>query len=330
MSKLVKEILFLKKGEQRALLIISLLLFTSLIFRTSILFNSAKEDQPDSDFIVQIEKLREEMEKLELKKTLEIGTVVKSTPALNPMYFNPNTVNRDTLIQMGFPPSATENLIRYREAGGRFRKPGDLRKIYGMDSLVYQAISGFILIEDASSKDSNVSGRQTKQAAWENKKGGASADHVVRSTAEHRAESYAAPSILMELNAADSMDLIKIRGIGPVYSSRIIRYRDLLGGFYSLDQLWDIYGMDSLKYEFLSASLYIDTSLVRCEDINKVSYHSLIRHPYFSRKQVEDLLHYRNFAGEIRELAELKTNQVLDSAGYEKIKHYLKCRINKF
>ena len=116
----------------------------------------------------------------------------------------------------------------------------------------------------------------------------------------------------------------------PVYSSRIIRYRALLGGFYSPQQLWEIYGMDSLKYIALTTSSYIDTTFIRRKDINEVSFSTLVRHPYFSRQEVSDLIHYRNYAGVIKELAELKANQVIDSTGYEKIKHYLKCGIVKF
>ena len=48
---------------------------------------------------------------------------------------------------------------------------------------------------------------------------------------------------VVELNSADSTTLRRVPGIGPVFASRIVRFRSLLGGFYTVSQLprglWD-------------------------------------------------------------------------------------------
>jgi len=325
-NKFLKELLFLKKGEQRALLVISLALFASLIFRAGVSRNSTREHVPDKEFLVHIDDLRKELKLLDQNRQQMAVTALSSSPIMEPSTFDPNKVSREALVVMGFPHRALANLIRYREAGGKFKKPEDLGKIYGLDSLSYAALIDFIVIEEVSVEPRYGAGRQAGLSSHgQRRKPGSDTQG-----SEGKWQISPKPVINMELNAADSIDLIRIKGIGPVYSSRIIRYRALLGGFYSLEQLWEIYGMDSLKFKFLSSSLYIDSSLIRRSDINEASFTSLVRHPYFTRQEVSDLIHYRNFAGEIKELTELKVNQVIDSTGYEKIKHYLKCRINKF
>src|SRR5665647_1059817 len=69
-------------------------------------------------------------------------------------------------------------------------------------------------------------------------------DTVFRSTF---AENKRARVNRLDLNSADSLHLLEIPGIGPVFASRIIRYRTLLGGYYAVDQLREVYGMRAVS-----------------------------------------------------------------------------------
>ncbi len=56
----------------------------------------------------------------------------------------------------------------------------------------------------------------------------------------------------LDLNRADSAALDALPGIGPWFASRILAYRDELGGYSFPEQLLDIYHFDREKYDGLS------------------------------------------------------------------------------
>lgn len=62
----------------------------------------------------------------------------------------------------------------------------------------------------------------------------------------------------LELNSATGQQLTHIPHIGEVTSQRIVQYRDLLGGYTSLEQLMDIKGIGQQTYEQISAYLYLE------------------------------------------------------------------------
>ncbi len=85
----------------------------------------------------------------------------------------------------------------------------------------------------------------------------------------------------IELNAADSAALVSLRGIGPYYAKRIMEFREKLGGSYaSVEQLLDIKGIDSTKFEGFVERVYIDSSLIKRIDLYTLPYDSLVAHPY--------------------------------------------------
>jgi len=68
----------------------------------------------------------------------------------------------------------------------------------------------------------------------------------------------------IELNKADSAELVKLRGIGPVLAKRIIRYRTSLGGkFHSVEELRNVYGLSEETFQSIKPYLWIDTLLLK-------------------------------------------------------------------
>ena len=95
---------------------------------------------------------------------------------------------------------------------------------------------------------------------------------------------------IVELNSADTLILQKIPGIGPAFSKRIVKYRNLLGGFYSITQLKEVYGIDEEKYAALCPWFKIDTALIQPININQSDFKTLIRHPYLDKEQTKSIL----------------------------------------
>lgn len=119
-----------------------------------------------------------------------------------------------------------------------------------------------------------------------------------RSYAYTPIEKYPAGTIL-ELNTADTTVLKKIPGIGTTFSNRIIKYRNLLGGFYSVTQLSEVYGIDEDRYQALKEWFTADPQLIRKRSLNTLPADSLYRHPYLSKPQARAILRQRQQKGKL-------------------------------
>ena len=128
---------------------------------------------------------------------------------------------------------------------------------------------------------------------------------------------------LMDLNTCDSAALEALPGIGPVLSVRIIRYRNLIGGFVSVGQLREVYGLPEETYNLISDRLSADSLLVRKIRINSAGYTELIRHPYFKRDDVTAILKYRELKGEIADIETMLDNNLISPETAQKIRGYL-------
>ena len=90
---------------------------------------------------------------------------------------------------------------------------------------------------------------------------------------------------IVELNSADTTILKKVPGIGSTFARRIIKYRNLLGGFYSVTQLSEVYGIDEERYEAMKSWFTVDVSLICQLHVNIMSSKKLSKHPYISYRQ---------------------------------------------
>ncbi len=130
-------------------------------------------------------------------------------------------------------------------------------------------------------------------------------------------------AVMININSADSIELQQIRGIGPVLSKRIVKYRYLLGGFVSREQLKEVYGIDDERYNQIENQFYTDTSGIRHMDLNKVDQYTLARHPYLNESQAGAIINYRKLKGSIAEPERLLEEYILDEEVYRKISPYL-------
>ena len=129
--------------------------------------------------------------------------------------------------------------------------------------------------------------------------------------------------ILVELNSADSLELISIKGIGPVYAHRILSYRKSLGGYYAKRQILEIYGMDQQQYENVEAYFTVDQSLIKRMNINSAEFKQLVSHPYLNYEQVRNILTFRDEVRPYQSIDELRNIELIDDTLFSKIANYL-------
>ncbi len=128
---------------------------------------------------------------------------------------------------------------------------------------------------------------------------------------------------VIDLNSCDSTALEKLPGIGPVLARRIIKYRNLLGGFAYVEQLKEVYGLRDSTYKLISDRLSADPAAVRRIDINKADFRQLIRLPYFEKYEVSSILKYRDLEGSIKNIDELVNNKLITAEKAGKIRAYV-------
>lgn len=128
---------------------------------------------------------------------------------------------------------------------------------------------------------------------------------------------------LLDINTCDSAALEALPGIGPVLAVRIIKYRKLIGGFVSVEQLREIYGLPVETFTLISSRLIADSPGIRKININKAEYRDLIRHPYFKKEEVAAILKYKELKGRITGINEMIENKLISEEAAGKIGPYL-------
>ncbi|MBR6423734.1 MAG: helix-hairpin-helix domain-containing protein, partial [Bacteroidales bacterium] len=147
--------------------------------------------------------------------------------------------------------------------------------------------------------------------------------YVVSDTLFARLEPYIEIPKL-ELNAADSVALVSLRGIGPYYARKILDYRDRLGGFYEIAQLREIEGIDEERFAGLADQIRVDTSMLRRIDLWHAPDSLLAQHPYLGPKGARSIVRYRTLYDSTRWTpADLVKERVLSEENIEKLKKYI-------
>lgn len=286
------------RGERNGLIILSAILALLILIRISIPLLPEKE--------ISGEKLRQ---LLVLTDSLKWVSGHETADSLFP--FDPNTMTEEAWQQTGLTRRQARTIINYRKAGGRFNTPEDLFRIYGLDSVWIRRVIPYIQIPKSSANSNdNFSGRQLAEKFPGNPGG-----REMRPQKIIRRKG--------EINRADTSELINLYGIGPVMARRIVSYRTRLGGFVSMEQLREVYGLRDDMYQALSEAYTCDSISVVKIHVNTASEKELATHPYLSRWNARSIIKYRQLHGTISRLDELKQNQVLPDSVYRKIVPYL-------
>lgn len=100
--------------------------------------------------------------------------------------------------------------------------------------------------------------------------------------------------VMLELNSADTLQLQELRGIGPGFARRIVKYREKLGGYYAKEQLMEVYGFTEELYGKVAPHITVDASKISKLDVNTLGIAELKQHPYISFYEAKAIVEYRN------------------------------------
>jgi competence ComEA-like helix-hairpin-helix protein len=207
-----------------------------------------------------------------------------------------------------------QRIENYRVAGGKFKVKSDLKKIYGMPDSLFIVLEPFIQI--AAGSIENRSKVELGQRS-------AFPTFAQPSKSSNLASEYN-EVVRVEINSADTLELRKLKGIGPSYSNRIVKYREALGGFVTLEQIKEVYGISDSLFSQIASNIYLETMEVRSVNINIATFKELNSHPYISFEQTKDILNLKSKNGKFSGLDDLMKLKTFDSLQIAKLYPYLK------
>ena len=208
--------------------------------------------------------------------------------------FDPNLLDSSGWLKLGLAPSHIKTILHYRNKGGHFYKSEDLQKIWGLPTEFYDRVKSYITINNTK----NIKGYEVKPK----------------------------PTVkIIDINDADSAAFESLPLIGPALSARIIKFRNKLGGFYSVEQIKETYGISDSVFLIIKPLLHVNNNDLKLNkvNINTATKDQLKSHPYIKWSIANAIVEYRNQHGMYSQLSDLKKITIITDDVYTKLMPYL-------
>lgn len=220
--------------------------------------------------------------------------------------FDPNRLPVEGWKRLGIRARTAYIIQHYLAKGGRFRRPEDLYKIYGLRREEADRLLPYVKIEATEPvKEWPVAGRTT--------------DSITHNNPTKR---FREPAII-DINTADTTVFIALRGIGPKLAQRIVHFREKLGGFYAVRQVGETYGLPDSTFQQIRKLLHCPLPALRTININVTDATTLQQHPYIRWPLANAIVQYRQQHGVYESVDQLLKINTVTPAVLEKIRPYL-------
>ncbi len=210
-------------------------------------------------------------------------------PKIEMSFFNPNNATLDELAKLGIPKRTCQTIINFRNKGGKFLKAEDLKVVYGISEPIYKRLKQYIQIPDVVKKKKDIPKEKVL--------------------------------IKIPLNGSTAEDWMKLRGIGPTLSARIVKYRDKLGGFANVEQLKDVYNLPDSTFNSIYGQIELNNSIVK-KSIQELNFKELISHPYINKSIAGKLISKKDRNEKFNNWQEFQNYLKITPKEVENIKQY--------
>jgi competence protein ComEA len=207
--------------------------------------------------------------------------------------FDPNTIKSEDWRRLGLNDKTIKIISNYINKGGKFYKPEDLQKIWGMPQGFYERVKNYVVIPSFQSDNQRLVGKKPETKL-----------------------------IPFNVNEADTTTFIALPGIGSKLAIRIINFREKLGGFYSINQIGETYGLSDSTFQKLKPYFLADGKVKKL-NINTATAEELKSHPYIKWNLANAIVAYRSQHGNFTSLEELKNIVLVNTEWYDKTVPYL-------
>ncbi len=211
--------------------------------------------------------------------------------------FDPNTLSAEGWKSLGLRDKTITTIQNYLSKGGRFREPADIKKIWGLFPDEAERLMPYVQIEKAG-------GRENSKPAGTYKPAPAKSTEPVL------------------INESDTAAWIALPGIGGTLSQRIVKFRDKLGGFYSVDQVAETFGLPDSTFQLIKPFLQLSGEVKKI-NINTSTLEELKNHPYIKPQLANAIVQYKVQHGDYKAVEDIRKIMILTEELFAKISPYL-------
>ena len=304
---------FTKKERRGIVVLLPLILVMVFLPRLFPFFTTSSSKNSLDEFQQQIAEFKNQQSDSLVTKNEEEDVVVYHEPSAQYanskstlFEFDPNTTTTEQWKKLGVRDKTIKTIQNYLAKGGRFKKPADLSKIYGLHKNEYKRLFPYIRITD----DNRAHGTKLAAETLNSK------DRTYTNASSYKAK-------IIEINNTDTSELIALPGIGNKLANRIINFRDKLGGFYSVDQIKDTYGLPDSTFQKIKERLKCDDASIKKININIADANQLKDHPYIKWNIANAIVNYRKQHGDFKTTNDLTKIDIISPQQFEKLSHYL-------
>jgi DNA uptake protein ComE-like DNA-binding protein len=261
------------RGQRRGIfLFFGIIIILQLIYffaDFSIISKEYPEAQKWLSFQVQIDSMKESSK----------GFVPKQYP------FNPNFITDYKGYKLGMSVAEIDRLLLYRKQNKYVNSPKEFQNVTKISDSLLDVIAPYFKFPD-----------------WVNKKKNFNSDKKYNYLAFAKKEKV----IPIDINQATQEDLIKIYGIGEAISQRILKQKESLGGFVSMEQLNEVWGLSPEVIEKLNIHFKVSVlPSFKKIAINNASLKELSQFPYFKYPLAKQIITFRSMNGDIKNIEDL-------------------------
>ena len=283
------------------------------------------------------------LEREKMAVSQEAGNASGSIKFFRLFPFDPNTIDEAGWKELGIRPKTISIIQKYVARGGQFRNPDDLLKIYSLRPDEAKRLIPYVRIKNGSpgtvmkDESSRSLNQFHKQAVFPLRKIDQATDWRIHGEKKsfvnpfddqhgpvYKRKNFSHQEISpVDINTADTSLFIALPGIGSRLAARIILFREKLGGFYSIEQLTEIYGLQDSVFQLIKSRLQISHTGLRKININTSGVDSLNAHPYINFAEARAIVQYRTQHGAFNDINELLKIHILNAEWLNHVVPYL-------
>ena len=304
-----KDFFYFSKSQRTGIVVLIVMIVLAIAVNYSLKYVFPVKEMNGKEFLTEVEAFKKSLVSrdsiLKEKRKQEYEARYKKYPHFPPykrdfpytlFTFDPNTADSTSFVRLGLKPWLASNILKYRKKGGWFKTSDDFSKTYGISPEKLKELKPYISIQEK---------KLTK------------ADSLYAIRKEQK------KNLIVDLNTADTTLLMQITGIGRGFAKGIVHFRQQSGGFVTVDQLSEIYGMRKENLDRIRPFCKVNQELVKKIKVNIASVQRLKGHPYLSFYQSRAIYELRRKKGKLKNINDLKVLSEFTPESLAKIEPYL-------